>query len=171
MKITTGKLVAAAMMAALCAVATMVIAIPSPMQGYVNLGDCIVLLCGWLLGPWWGFAAAAIGSAMADVLLSYAVYAPATFLIKGAMALVCGLIAHQKSQGRRMVSGVAAEAIMVAGYFGFAGLIMGEGLAAASSVPGNLFQGAVGIVAGLALYALLQKSGSFRHLKQAGIIQ
>lgn len=171
MKMNTGKLVASAMMAALCAVATMVIAIPSPMQGYVNLGDCIVLLCGWLLGPWWGFAAAAIGSAMADVLLSYAIYAPATFVIKGAMALVCGLMAHQGSQKRRMASGAVAEVIMITGYFAFAALLMGEGLAASLSIPGNLFQGAVGIVSSLALYALLQKSGSFRHLKQAGVIK
>ena len=28
----------------------MVVQIPSPMNGYVNLGDCFVLLSGWLLG-------------------------------------------------------------------------------------------------------------------------
>ena len=52
------KLVLAALMAALCTIMTMVIQVPSPMQGYVNLGDCFVLLSGWLLGPWYGFAAA-----------------------------------------------------------------------------------------------------------------
>ena len=45
------QLVIAAVFSALCCVATMVIQIPSPMNGYVNLGDCIVLLAGWLLGP------------------------------------------------------------------------------------------------------------------------
>ena len=50
------KLVLAALLAALVCVATMVVQIPSPMQGYVNLGDCFVLLSGWLLGPWYGFA-------------------------------------------------------------------------------------------------------------------
>ena len=34
------KLVLAALLAALVCVATMVVQIPSPMQGYVNLGDC-----------------------------------------------------------------------------------------------------------------------------------
>ena len=48
------KLVVSALMAALTYVATMVIRIPSPMDGYVNLGDCFVLLSGWLLGPWYG---------------------------------------------------------------------------------------------------------------------
>ena len=45
------KLVLAALLAALVCVATMVVQIPSPMQGYVNLGYCFVLLSGWLLGP------------------------------------------------------------------------------------------------------------------------
>ena len=40
------KLVLAALLAALVCVATMVVQIPSPMQGYVNLGDCFVLLSG-----------------------------------------------------------------------------------------------------------------------------
>ena len=44
------KLVLAALLAALVCVATMVVQIPSPMQGFVNLGDCFVLLSGWL--PW-----------------------------------------------------------------------------------------------------------------------
>ena len=69
------KLVLAALLAALVCVATMVVQIPSPMQGYVNLGDCFVLLSGWLLGPWYGFAAGGIGSMLADLFLGYAHYA------------------------------------------------------------------------------------------------
>ena len=42
------KLVLSALMAALVYVATSIIQIPSPMSGYVNLGDCFVLLSGWL---------------------------------------------------------------------------------------------------------------------------
>ena len=44
------KLVLSALMAALVYVATSIIQIPSPVNGYVNLGDCFVLLSGWLLG-------------------------------------------------------------------------------------------------------------------------
>ena len=62
------KLVLAALLAALVCVATMVVQIPSPMQGYVNLGDCFVLLSGWLLGPGYGAAAAGIGSMLVDLL-------------------------------------------------------------------------------------------------------
>ena len=71
-------MVTAAVLAALSCVATMVVQIPSPMNGYVNLGDCFVLLSGWLLGPWWGAAAGGIGSMLADLLLGYGPYAPGT---------------------------------------------------------------------------------------------
>lgn len=73
----TLKLVRAAMFCALSCVATMVIRIPSPMNGYVNLGDCFVLLGGWILGPYYGFLAGGVGSALADFLLGYGHYVPA----------------------------------------------------------------------------------------------
>ena len=80
------KLVLAALFAALCTVMTLVIQIPSPMQGYVNLGDCAVLLSAWVLGPVYGGVAAGTGSMLADLFSGYAHYAPGTFLIKLCMA-------------------------------------------------------------------------------------
>ena len=59
----------AALMAAMACVATMVIKIPIPATGgYINLGDCIVLLSGIILGPVYGGIAAGLGSALADLL-------------------------------------------------------------------------------------------------------
>ena len=58
------KLVLAALFAALCTIMTLVIQVPSPMQGYVNLGDCAVLMSAWVLGPLYGGAAAGIGAAL-----------------------------------------------------------------------------------------------------------
>ena len=153
------NLTLAAMFAALCCVATMVIQVPSPMNGYVNLGDCFVLLSGFLLGPFWGTAAAGIGSMMADILLSYAHYAPGTLVIKGAMALAACLIytAGKKSTISAVLGGIVAEVIMVAGYFGYAGLLLGKGLGAAASIPGNIVQGVFGLVAGVVLLKVAEK--------------
>ena len=86
------KLVLSALMAALCTVMTMVIQVPSPMQGYVNLGDCAVLISAWMLGPLYGGAAAGIGSALADLLSGYAHYVPGTFAINVLMAAAAALI-------------------------------------------------------------------------------
>ena len=154
------KLVISAMMAALTYVATMVIQIPSPMNGYVNLGDCFVLLCGWLLGPWYGGAAAGIGSMLTDLLSGYGHYAPGTFVIKGLDALVAALLFRTmgRTSTAALVSGLVGEAIMVAGYFGYAALLLGKGLGAAASIPGNLVQATMGLLIGFLLLKVLQKT-------------
>ena len=86
MKSTTKKIAITALMAALTCIATIIIKIPSPLKGYLNLGDCMVLISGWILSPVYGFIAAGLGSALADIFSGYVIYAPATFVIKGLMA-------------------------------------------------------------------------------------
>ena len=50
-----------------------------------------------------------------------------------------------------------SEAIMVVGYFGYKALILGRGLSAASSIPNNLVQAAVGIILSVLLYTALSR--------------
>ena len=156
------KLILSALLAALTCIATIVIQIPTSMQGYVNLGDSLVLLCGWLLGPAYGFSAGAIGSAMADLLTGYVHYAPATFLIKGLMALTAALLypilkkcIRNKDLPALLLSSLAAEGIMVLGYFAYAALLMGGTVPALTTIPGNLTQAFCGIFLGTLLQLLL----------------
>ena len=88
-------LILAAMFAALTCVATMIIHIPSPIGGYFNLGDCMVLLSAFVLGPVWGTAAGGIGSALADVICGYFVYAPGTLVIKA--LVLCSAPSQRRS--------------------------------------------------------------------------
>ena len=46
---------------------------------------------------------------------------------------------------------------------------MGYGIAATAEIPGNLIQGGVGLVVAVLLFVLLDKTGTFKHLKKAGI--
>ena len=160
------KLVLAALMAALTYVATSIVQIPSPMQGFVNLGDCIVLLSGWILGPWWGAAAGGIGSMLVDLLGGYGHYAPGTLVIKGCMALVAALIvkAMKESKASYVISAVVSEVIMVAGYFVYEALALQLGMGAAAGVLANVGQGAVGLVIALVLMALLKGSKALDKL-------
>ncbi len=157
------KLTLAAMFAALTCAATLVIQIPSPMNGYVNLGDVLVLMCAFILGPVYGAAAAGIGSMLADVFTGYLHYAPGTLLIKAGMALVAyALYAMLRKKSANvtfstLVSGFAAEVVMVLGYFGYASLLLGKGLAAASSIPGNVVQGIFAIVCSVVICTILAK--------------
>jgi uncharacterized membrane protein len=85
-------LVAAALMAALTCTATVAVAIPSPTGGYIHPGDGFVILSGVILGPFFGVLAAGIGSMLADLILGYSAYAPATFIIKGLAALAAAFL-------------------------------------------------------------------------------
>lgn len=155
------KIVMASLMAALACVATMIIKVPSPLKGYVNLGDCIVLLAGWTLSPAYGFLAAGIGSALADIFSGYAVYAPATFVIKGLMALVAyfGFKLIGKRAGSlcgRILSGIAAETVMILGYFVFEGFLYGFAPSLVN-IPANGVQGVAGIIVGILLAKVFEK--------------
>ena len=87
-KMMIKKTVTAALLTALTFVGTMIIQIPTGTNGYIHIGDCFVILCGYILGPIWGFIAAGVGSALTDVATPYFFWAPGTFIIKGAMALI-----------------------------------------------------------------------------------
>ena len=158
MKNKTQKIVLAALLASLTCVATMLIKIPSPLKGYLNLGDCVVLLSGWILPPMYGFFSAGIGSALADIFSGYVIYAPATFVIKGAMALIACFI-HKKSAttASRIISGVVAEIAMVTGYYVFEGFMYGF-VASAVNIPANAVQGIAGLILGIILVKVFEKS-------------
>lgn len=156
------KIVITAFMASLVCVATMVIKIPSPLNGYLNLGDCIVLLAGWLLSPGYAFFAAGFGSALADLFSGYVAYAPATFIIKGAMALIafaclklmCKKIGNFSAQ---LIGGVLSEIVMVGGYFVFEGFLYGF-VPSLVNIPANGVQGVAGILIGIILVKIFEKA-------------
>jgi uncharacterized membrane protein len=162
MKSKTQKIVFAALLASLVCVATMIIKIPSPLKGYINLGDCVVLLCGWTLSPMYAFLAAGIGSALADLFAGYVVYAPVTFLIKGVMALVAyfALKMINKKTGSVVAcitGGVIAEIVMVLGYYVFEGFMYGF-IPSLANIPANAVQGVAGIIFGVVLYKIFDKN-------------
>ena len=154
----TKKLVFAALLAALVCVSTLIITVTLPGGGYFNLGDCFVITSGVVLGPLFGFLAAAIGSGLADIISGYALYAPATFIIKGLMALVVGFICLKNNKMLKVFfSGVVAEIIMIAGYFLYELMLNGFSLAILG-VAGNALQGVVGVITSFVLVLLLTKN-------------
>ena len=125
----TRMVVMAAAFAALACVATMVVKVPSPTGGYMNLGDTVVLLGGYLLGPAWGALAGSIGPALADVLLGSPIYAPATLVIKAGMAALAAACHQAFGKGRGPLGlaacGIVGELPMVVGYWLYDALLLG----------------------------------------------
>lgn len=161
MNTRTKKIVMAAMLAALACVATMIIKIPSPLKGYLNLGDCIVLVAGWMLSPMYGFLAAGLGSALADLFSGYVTYAPATFVIKGLMALIAFhgyKLLHNKigNLPSRIITGIFAEIMMILGYFVFEGFLYGF-VPSLVNIPANGVQGIAGLIIGVILIKIFEK--------------
>lgn len=155
-------LVTSALFAALICVATMVVKIPSPLKGYINLGDCMVLVAAFLLPPVYSFFAAALGSALADIFSGYFVYAPATFIIKGLVALSAFFVFKMlskktKEEVAEIFSGIVAETLMVIGYYIFEGFMYGFVASAVNILP-NVFQGVAGIVLGVILIKIFRKA-------------
>ena len=155
------RLVMAGVLMALACVATMVIQIPSPTHGYMNLGDCVVLLSGCLLGPVYGAVAGGVGSALADLLSGYAVYVPGTLVIKAVMAALAGIL-YRRSRKLLPVGAVLAELVMIVGYWLYDGFLMGSLAGSAAGIPSNIIQGVFGGVCGVALVAALRRVPQIR---------
>lgn len=157
---TARKIIFSSLLAALICTATMLIKLPSPLNGYINLGDCTVLLAAFLLPLPYGICAAGIGSALADLFSGYALYAPATFVIKGLMALIMrGVYLAFRRKSKRfgcLLGGTLAEIWMIVGYLLFESVLYGF-LPSLVNVPANAVQGACGVLIGLLLIKLFEK--------------
>ena len=163
MKSNIKSMVKAALFAAIIFVATRFLQVPAPFSGYVHLGDCFVILAGRMLSPMYSFLAAGIGSSLSDLFSPYAVYTPATFVIKGIMAAAScklfKLLCKKTSKlAAGIASGVAAGVIMVTGYYLFEGALYGF-ISSLANIPANAVQAIGGVIFSTALYAVLDKSG------------
>ena len=156
------KICFCAVFAALVCVCTF-ISIPLPF-GYFNLGDFIILLGAWTLGPLYGAIAAATGAGLADLLMGYTLYVPATVIIKALIA-ICAFYVFKalKSVIRkpsldfipRAISAIIGETVMVLGYFVYELALYGMG--AVASILGNTLQGICAVIGGVALGRFFEK--------------
>lgn len=125
---STKKLVLAALLTSLTAIATLTLKIPTPPLGYIHLGDFFVLASGIILGPIAGALAAGIGSMFADFFSGYVIYAPFTFFIKAIAALTINLIFTSKQKSKSninlLVASTISETLIVMGYFLFDTLLI-----------------------------------------------
>lgn len=129
---------------------TFAIKIPMPATGgYVHPGDGAIAYAGLLLGPYAALAAG-VGSALADVLGGYALFALPTLFIKGGMGLIAGLLSRPGARGRNILAFTLAALWMAGGYFLTEWVMFGLPAAMGGLLP-NLLQGACGLVFGMAL--------------------
>lgn len=154
-----------AMLTALVCAATL-LHIPS-FGGYSNFGDGVVLLSAFFVGPVWGTVISAVGSALADLLLGYAYYIPATLIVKGGSALIAALIfglGHKHQTLRLILASIPAELFMALGYYLYKAFLLGNPSGALVSLPRNLIQGAIGAAVAIVLYSVLIKNPAIKKV-------
>lgn len=179
MKISTKKIVLTALMIAVVFIITYLpfLHLPSPVPpGYFNIGDAAVMVAAILLGRKAGFAAGAVGSALADLAYGAFFFVPITFIVKGIEGYVVGTVVNSESGKpstpvKRIVAVVLGALLMPAGYFLFEitvyRLLFDKSLAIAQIVtelPGNLVQGAVSAIVAYIFAAVIDRTNVIKKL-------
>ncbi|MDO4522093.1 MAG: ECF transporter S component [Eubacteriales bacterium] len=164
-KMSVQKLCVDALMIALVCITTAVIQIPIPL-GYMHLGNVTILAAGVFFGPMTGLLTGGIGSALADLLTGYAVWALPTLIIKSVMGYVIGRAAWSVCRNPRftrvsvLLGSLAGLAVMVIGYTVFGSLLYGSVAAGLSQVPGLVTES----VMGLAVFYVIAAAFTASHV-------
>ena len=152
------------LMTCLVIVATMFIKIPIPMtQGYVHLGDSMIFLGVLILGKKNGSLAAAIGSAMGDILGGYAFWAPWTLIIKFIMAFILGIFVERFDKKGEIIGMIIAGVFMTAGYYVASSIMYGSWIVTLADIPWNVGQFVVGMILAGVLYKALDKTPAKKY--------
>lgn len=138
--------------------------------GLIHLGNVMLFTAAIVFGGKKGAIAGAFGMGIFDVMSGWMAWAPFTFVIRGVMGLIVGGIAYSRGKnGESMVYNVVGILIssvwMIGGYYVTEGILYGNWIAPATSIPGNIAQLVVGLVIGVPLSAMLK-----RVFKKANLI-
>lgn len=111
--------------------------------GLIHLGNVPLFLAAIIFGKKTGAISGAVGMALFDLFSGWTLWAPFTFVIVGIMGWVVGKITEDKSHNTILwyvIAILAALAIKIVGYYIAEGIIYGNWVAPAASIPGNIVQ-------------------------------
>ena len=155
---STREIVFTGLMTALVFIATFVPHIPIPL-GYAHLGDAVIFLLALLVPRRPAIIAACLGSALADLLGGFALWAVPTIVIKYGMAEIVYRIAPQgRAMGQgRIVTALLLSSLWMAVAYTLAGAVLYDGVTAAlAATPGLLAEGIVNSIAAFLLLPMLR---------------
>lgn len=178
------KLCAAAAMTAIVFVGNFLrITMPVPLGGVTSftLANILCALSGILLGPWYGFFAAGVGSYFYDFTNpAYAAEAPITLITKGMYGLIAGLVLYyvfKNAKGKyvpQLIATVCAAlgymaAYLVKNYFYNAALLeltepVQKWALVVSKIPATVTNGMIAIIFAPILGVALMKALRAAHL-------
>ncbi|MBN1802681.1 MAG: ECF transporter S component [Candidatus Lokiarchaeota archaeon] len=142
---------------------TFFVQIPVPATGgYINIGDVAVMYVALLFGPIIGGIAGGLGPMLADIAFGYAIYAPATLIIKAIEGFVIGIVANPGKNDKRLsafdvIAVVLGGLCIPFGYFIYESLLYGAPTALVE-MPGNFIQFVVAATASILLISASRKN-------------
>ncbi len=156
MSLDIRRITVTALMAALIFVLTVVPRVPTPVGGYIHLGDAGVNFAAFAFGPWVALFSGGVGTALAD-LMGYPQWAIFSLIVHGLQGLAIGWIAQKElNVWRGALAVIAGTAIVVVGYF-IAEILVGSAVAISEILP-NTIQGVSGGLIGIQLYLAVRKA-------------
>lgn len=116
--------------------------------GLIHLGNVPLFIGAIVFGKKTGAICGGVGMGLFDFLSGWTAWAPFTFVIVGLMGFTVGAITEKhEGFGWNALAIAAACVIKIAGYYIAEGIIYGNWIAPAASIPGNLVQiGAAAVI-------------------------
>ncbi|MEW8971700.1 MAG: ECF transporter S component, partial [Mesobacillus sp.] len=123
--------------------------------GLIHMGNIPLFIAAFVYGRKTGAIAGAFGMGLFDIISGWALWAPFTFVIVGAMGYVAGLMA-EKMPGKKVyvysLAVIAALVIKIVGYYFTEVVLYGNWIQPFGSIPGNVMQV---VIAGLIVIPLV----------------
>ncbi len=161
---TVRHLTKASVFASLIFLSTAYLSIPLPAMGYVHPGDGLVLLAAAVMPVPYAVGAAVIGAAFADLMAGYAVYLPATVLIKALTVILVSNKTKKIVGIGNLLAIIPAALICVGGYYLYESIIYKSFVVPLVSMPLNLAQSICGGALFVALGLLIDKNSGISKI-------
>ncbi len=163
------KMVFTSLVTAVIIICTFLIKIPLPASaGYVNISDAFGISAAFILGPFYGAIALALGGLISDLLLGFAYYAPATFIVKFLSIVIPYITVKVVTKNKTLkiiFFTVMFSILMPVGYLCFEYFVLKLGSASLFSFGCNIAQGLISGIISIFITTALSKSNFIKGLK------
>ena len=149
---------------ALIYVFTAYVHIPSH-TGYTHIGDAFIYLAASLLPLPYAIFAGSIGALLADLFTGYAIWAPATVIIKAAAVLFFS--SKRKMLGvRNLTALIPASFLCIGGYYLYEVIITANPVAPLTGIPGYVVQSLLSSTVFIVLALIFDKTKLLSYLSR-----
>ncbi|MBE6837369.1 MAG: TIGR04002 family protein [Ruminococcus sp.] len=139
-----------ALMASICLLLTAYLHIPSS-KGYIHIGDGIIFLASSMLPTPYAVCVGIAGAGLADILSGYAIWFPATAVVKGVTALMFSNKGKKIITVRNLLAIIPSFIVCAGGYIVYEALVITDFKTAAVQIMSYVTQ----ITASAVLYILV----------------